>query len=110
MFVGKLSSARKNAAGIGAPLKSIRSIRGNIHSNVRIHLQHLSQPRRVVCVPVRDHHEIQLRQVYAQRLHVVVKNRGIIPRVETVIRFRLCSTRAENPQSFVSSFDSPNAS
>jgi hypothetical protein len=31
---------------------------------------------------MRDHHKIQFRQVYAQRLHVVFKNRGIIPRVE----------------------------
>ena len=31
---------------------------------------------------MRDHHKIQFRQVYAQRLHVVFENRGIIARVE----------------------------
>jgi hypothetical protein len=62
--------------------KSIAAIGGHIHGNARVDLEHIAQAGGVVGVAVGDHHKIEFGEVDAQGLHVVLKNRGIVPGVE----------------------------
>src|SRR2546425_19991 len=54
----------------------------DINRHRRIHFQQIRQSSAVIAVPVGDDHEIEFRQINAERLDVSLENVGVVPGVK----------------------------
>src|SRR3984893_198970 len=109
IFAGKLSSARKNVFGIGAPPNPFAPSAGTY----TVTFGFTPSTNRNPLAWSEWRCEITTKSSFVRSTpsaFTLCSNFAATFPVSNKILFPLCSTRAENPQSFVSSFDSPNAS